>query len=209
MKKILSITMVFVLVACDSSSKEDGEKSQTNTGLSTEELNYQPQPEEVIPVQPLQNSGYREVDWQELMPADFDYDQIERQINLDSYDIEALTDEDPEAQRLLSDLQQVLNKIPMVDELDSEPISIPGFAVPLEVEADRVFSFLLVPYFGACIHTPPPPANQTVYVEIEDGFVLPDLMTPVQVSGVIEVRSFDSGIGLAGYFIRADQVELF
>jgi hypothetical protein len=52
--------------------------------------------------------------------------------------------------------------------LDGQNIRLPGYIVPLEVsEEGRTTEFLLVPYFGACIHVPPPPSNQIVHVKSE------------------------------------------
>lgn len=42
-------------------------------------------------------------------------------------------------------------------KLDNQDVRIPGFVVPLEGDAKKITAFLLVPYFGACIHVPPPP----------------------------------------------------
>jgi hypothetical protein len=51
-------------------------------------------------------------------------------------------------------------------KLDEQEVRIPGFVVPLEGDAKTVTAFLLVPYFGACIHVPPPPTNQVIYVSV-------------------------------------------
>jgi uncharacterized protein len=49
--------------------------------------------------------------------------------------------------------------------LEGATVRLPGFIVPLEgVKDGSVSEFLLVPYFGSCIHVPPPPPNQIVYV---------------------------------------------
>ena len=54
-------------------------------------------------------------------------------------------------------------------ELAGKTVRIPGFTVPLEDFASSATEFLLVPYVGACVHTPPPPPNQLVYVEMDEG----------------------------------------
>ncbi len=54
-------------------------------------------------------------------------------------------------------------------KLDNQEVRIPGFVVPLEGDAKKITAFLLVPYFGACIHVPPPPTNQVVYVSYPKG----------------------------------------
>lgn len=68
-------------------------------------------------------------------------------------------------------------------------VRVPGFMVPLEDFAEEVTEFLLVPYVGACVHTPPPPPNQLVYVEMEgDEKVEVSFWEPVWIRGVLEVE---------------------
>ena len=73
-------------------------------------------------------------------------------LNLDS-----LNDADPRAMKALEQLRNAWNNAPVVSSLNGSRIRIPGFIVPLENQRGQVTEFLLVPYFGACIHTPPPP----------------------------------------------------
>ena len=60
---------------------------------------------------------------------------------------------------------------------------MPGYLLPLEFDGTAVTEFLLVPYVGACIHTPPPPPNQIVHVHAEPGFETEELYMPVWVTG--------------------------
>jgi hypothetical protein len=76
-----------------------------------------------------------------------------------------------------------------VAELDGVAVRIPGYALPLEFSQVGITEFLLVPYVGACIHTPPPPANQMVYVTIPEPFVMKNLFEPVWITGTIKTRS--------------------
>ena len=71
----------------------------------------------------------------------------------------------------------------LVESLDGRSIRIPGYVLPLEFSGTVVTEFLLVPYVGACIHTPPPPVNQIVHVEATAGFQPQGLYTPVWVTG--------------------------
>lgn len=154
--------------------------------------------------------GYQEMDWDELLPADFSFDPWLDEIDLQSYNITELEDEDPEAQRLYEDLKELLADVPSDETLNGVKGRLPGFAVPIDFDGSRVYSFLLVPYFGACIHTPPPPANQMVYVEIEGGFELPSIYEPVIIEGAFEVaRVVDDELGTAGYSMNADAVTLY
>jgi uncharacterized protein len=85
-------------------------------------------------------------------------------------------------------------------QVDGKRVRIPGFMVPLEDGADGVDEFLLVPYFGACIHTPPPPPNQIVYVRMEKGKkVNVNLWDPIWMEGELRVKAIDSPYGAVGH----------
>ncbi|MEZ5829506.1 MAG: DUF3299 domain-containing protein, partial [Hyphomicrobiales bacterium] len=71
----------------------------------------------------------------------------------------------------------------LVPGLDGRVIRLPGYVLPLDFDGSLVRSFLLVPYVGACIHVPPPPPNQIVYVELKQGFKSPEVFAPVWVTG--------------------------
>lgn len=82
-------------------------------------------------------------------------------------------------------------------------VRIPGYVIPLEYSGIDVTEFLLVPYYGACIHTPPPPANQIIHVSFERGIALHGLFTPVWVDGRLGVdettRAAQLSDGMAGF----------
>ncbi len=71
------------------------------------------------------------------------------------------------------------------DKYDGQRVRIPGYALPLEFDGDEVSEFLLVPFVGACIHTPPPPPNQIVFVKPSEAFASAGLYTPVWVEGTL------------------------
>ena len=71
--------------------------------------------------------------------------------------------------------------------LDGKTIRMPGYALALEYDGKKVKEFLLVPWVGACIHTPPPPPNQIVYVEATDAFKATSRFEPVWIEGVMQV----------------------
>lgn len=84
-------------------------------------------------------------------------------------------------------------------DLDGVEVTIKGFITPLGFEGEQITEFLLVPYFGACVHVPPPPANQIVLVT-EAGGVMPDnLFDPVEVTGVLRVKVTAADFGEVGY----------
>ena len=216
---LLSTLSLLVLVGCADPSSERSSGVVAGSNLQADELNFEPSADMLAPVVEapateksnvrVAGEAYLEMEWDELIPAGFSFDPIIEEIDLESYNIAELDDFDPEAQRLYRDLQALLAQVPSEPALQGVKGRLPGFAVPLDFDGDKVYSFLLVPYFGACIHTPPPPANQMVYVEIEGGFVLPSLYDPVIIAGAFDVTRYEDDLGTAGYSMRADSVTLY
>ena len=77
----------------------------------------------------------------------------------------------------------------VVPELDGARVRMPGYLLPLEYEAEKVVEFLLVPWVGACIHTPPPAPNQIVHVRLEEAIAYPGYFKPVWVVGVLSTKA--------------------
>lgn len=97
---------------------------------------------------------------------------------------------------------------PVVAELDGREVMLPGYIVPLGIsDRGEVNEFLLVPYFGACIHVPPPPSNQIVYVTSDRGVKLEALYQPFWVTGPMQVEQTESDLANAGYRIVASAIE--
>ena len=98
----------------------------------------------------------------------------------------------------------------MVKELDGVQVKLPGYIVPLEVGEDgRVTEFLLVPYFGACIHVPPPPSNQIVHATSELGVKVDELYQPFWIEGPLKVEHASSELADAGYRMEAQKIYLY
>jgi hypothetical protein len=95
----------------------------------------------------------------------------------------------------------------IVGALNGKRVRIGGYVVPLDFEATSVKEFLLVPFVGACIHVPPPPANQIVYVKSDKGFEVGGQFDPVWVTGTLKTETAFTGLADAGYTIDADSVE--
>jgi len=96
---------------------------------------------------------------------------------------------------------------PVVQALHGQRVQLPGYVVPLEIDAaSLVREFLLVPYFGACIHVPPPPSNQIVHVRSEQGLPLDDLWQPFWVEGELRVEASSSELAEAGYRMQAERI---
>lgn len=89
----------------------------------------------------------------------------------------------------------------------NKPVMIPGFIVPLEDFAAEASEFLLVPYVGACVHTPAPPPNQLVHVRMKgDTKVSVPLWTPIWLHGELKVETTTSQYGPSGFFVPGDSV---
>ena len=97
-----------------------------------------------------------------------------------------------------------------VKELDGQYVKLPGYIVPLESDAGGLLNeFLLVPYFGACIHVPPPPPNQIVYVKLKKPFNLKSMADPYWVTGRMSTKVWTSDMADSDYVMTGDAVELF
>lgn len=92
-------------------------------------------------------------------------------------------------------------------ELNGSYVKIPGFVIPLEGDENTVTEFLLVPYFGACIHVPPPPPNQIIYVKFPQGAPVQQLWDVVYVVGKLETQTLDHELAQTGYTMFGDTIE--
>ena len=143
----------------------------------------------------------REIAWDELMPKDWDPMK-----EIGATDPGQLKDGDPRAAELMKKMQAAFDNAPANPAMDGAQVKIPGYIVPLEQKkAGEITEFLLVPYFGACIHTPPPPANQILHVRPRQGAKFRSMDT-VWVTGKLQTLRNDSMMGVSGYHVTADSV---
>jgi hypothetical protein len=112
-------------------------------------------------------------------------------------------DGDPRAMQAIDELKRAWDNAPAEPTLDNARIRIAGFVVPLDAEGSALHEFLLVPYFGACIHTPPPPANQVIHVTLATPAKGVRMMDAIWVKGQMHVAPSDTGMGMAGYHMDA------
>ena len=92
--------------------------------------------------------------------------------------------------------------------LDGKPVMLPGYIIPFDMASDGVTSFMLVPYVGACIHTPPPPPNQLVFVTTGTPWPSESMWDPVWVSGLLSAKPMSTQIADVGYQIAAKKIEI-
>ena len=149
--------------------------------------------------------GYLEIEWDDLIPRDWMPEKLFEELFSD-VDADKLDDTDPRAAELMQKVREAWDSAPLVNDFSSKRVRIPGFVVPLEGDAKSIREFLLVPYFGACIHVPPPPANQLVLVKPDKPIPADWNMLPVWVSGVMEVDRQTSELGTYGYRMSGQRI---
>ena len=146
--------------------------------------------------------SFREVTWDDLTPKDWDPLKQFRDMNFG-----ALSDADPKAIAMLQRMRETWDNAPTNVALDGQNVRIPGFLVPLDETKDGLIQFLLVPYFGACIHTPPPPSNQIIEVRPKQPVKGFRPMDTVWISGTLRTLRSETYMGTSSYRMDALRVE--
>lgn len=146
--------------------------------------------------------GYRPMDWEVLIPKDWEPLRDFKSLNFNG-----MSDSDPRAIAALRKLQKAWKNAPLNPAIQNEKIVISGFIVPLDSsDSSTIEEFLLVPYFGACIHVPPPPSNQVIHVVPAQPLKGFQMMDPVTVTGDLSPSRIDTPYGSAGYEMQAKTV---
>jgi hypothetical protein len=148
-------------------------------------------------------AGVRTIEWDALMPKGWD---PAKQFNMDQ--LANLQDGDPRANAAMANLRKAMDNAPANPELNNQQVRIAGFVVPLEGDRGNLREFLLVPYYGACIHVPPPPANQVIHVQMDKPAKI-GAMDAVWVSGQIKVSASDTAMGKATYVMSGRGWEMY
>jgi hypothetical protein len=91
-------------------------------------------------------------------------------------------------------------------EWNGKNVRLPGFILPLEHSGTAVTAFILVPFVGACVHVPPPPANQLVFVTTNTPYESKGLYEPVNVIGMFGTSSLSTQLADIAYALSADQI---
>lgn len=154
----------------------------------------------------LDARGIREIGWEELMPEG----EEERLAQMYQAQMAMLYGGGGIAEGSPADKAMQIGTFNTVPELDGIKVRIPGYTVPFEYGANaKITEFLLVPYFGACLHAPPPPPNQTVFVMTDDPLTLKDLAQAVWIEGTLNTQTQDTELADAAYTITLDKVEIY
>lgn len=154
--------------------------SVSNNALAQKKA--EPEAEQKVAKTAVDKNAIQELEWSDLVPGD--------------YEAEMPTTIEHIGQAMAG--PQSINA-PVVEELDGQMVKIPGFVVPLEGDDEVVTEFLLVPYFGACVHVPPPPSNQVIHVTMEKGAPASAFYDPVWITGRITTESWEGELAQVGY----------
>ncbi len=136
----------------------------------------------------------REIDWLDLMPPE---------------DLEAIKNLPPidHTGFFAADQFMSFNTVPKFDGFSGR---IAGYIVPLDSDAKgRLTEFFLVPYFGACIHVPPPPPNQIIRGKLAEPIPMTDLYSPYWIDGTLHIERSDNELGASAYTMDVAAVTLW
>ena len=137
-----------------------------------------------------------EITWDDLIPPGVPYSEIIAEGEIDEVN---------DTWRPIFDA----NATKLNPALDGAYIKMPGFIIPLEATTAGTTSFVLVPYVGACIHTPPPPPNQLVFVTTQTPWPADDLWEAVWVTGQMQHDIQSTEVADTGYALTADDIEVY
>jgi len=211
MKKTLGFCLLLsALTAC-------GQSAPTATGSDTAQ-----NPAASTDAKPSEASATLLV-WDDLMPEGEDavlaelysefYEDMETKMREQMSLVEAAREAEASVTDFISegsaqDTMEQIGTYNVVESLNGEKIRIPGYVVPLDFSAKSEHTeFLLVPYFGACLHTPPPPPNQIVFVRADPAAKIPNIYDPVWLEGTMKTGQFTSDLGNSAYELSLSKLE--
>ena len=163
----------------------------------------------------IKSNSFRTVEWLDLMPkknldALLNPPDYVSQMEEGAFEDEILTELRNMPKEISDPYQQALVSTEVIKEMDGQRIRIPGFVVPLEFGKNKkVTQFFLVPYFGACIHVPPPPPNQIIFVTSKKGLAIKELYDPLWISGIISTSRIENDVALAAYKMEMEFSEIY
>jgi hypothetical protein len=210
MLRICSFTFLrlslLLLLAFDAVSSELNEKKASQAPA-------EPVPSIKDELDKLKPTTFETIDWDDLMPEE----DLNALMNPPNYldQIEDSAFENQTIDQIQSQLtasiddryQQALVSKNIIKAMDGRAIRIPGFVVPLEFDEETITEFFLVPYFGACIHSPPPPPNQIIYVHAPNGLELNTLYDPFWISGKLSTKLVENYMATAAYSMQMQSYE--
>lgn len=145
---------------------------------------------------PVLSATPLEIGWDDLIPPGVPYSEIIGEGELDE----------------INDTWSPIfdaNATKLNESLNGAYIRMPGFIIPLEVQAKGLTEFILVPYVGACIHTPPPPPNQLVFASTKTPWPSDQLWDPVWAVGTMKTQLQSTEIAETGYALSVESMEIY
>ncbi|MBJ3777004.1 DUF3299 domain-containing protein [Acuticoccus mangrovi] len=166
------------------------------------------------PVPALAASATVEIDWRDLIPprkALDPFDEMKSRLSQpDKFFAETTQPtETPRGIVQHGQLTTALQGSDVVTRFNGQTVKLSGFVIPLDYSGLGVTSFMLVPFVGACIHVPPPPPNQLVFVTTETPFEVQGLFEPVTVTGEFNTATTSTELAEVGYVMTAKRVDPF
>ena len=200
---IIQLAIVFHAMASDLNTKRSQPSTDKQPQISIDK---------VIKPTPI---TFDTLEWDDLIPQD----DLNALINPPGYidDIEDGGFEDDIGSEIKNFLdtagndryQQALVSTNIIKDLNGRDVRIPGFVVPVEFDEEIITEFFLVPYFGACIHSPPPPPNQIIYVQAAKGLKLETLYDPFWISGKLSTTLVENFMATAAYSLEMASYEAY
>ncbi len=205
----INMTLLSLALFACGDSKESFDKLITGAIM--------PEESTIVATSKADTPAFKTLEWTDLMPAE----DLQALLNPPEYldEVEDGSADDQISNQLKintskadpDDLyQQALVSKKVKTEMDGEKIRLAGFIVPLDFnDQQKLTEFFLVPYFGACIHVPPPPPNQIIYISYPQGIERPGLPDPFWVSGVLKTTLVENEMATSAYSMEVEQVERY
>ncbi len=139
---------------------------------------------------PLAADQTREIEWRDLMPPKVADAWQEASANVDHSGFASAEE---------------FQSWDTVGELNGQSVRIPGFVVPVETDGEgNLETFFLVPYFGACIHVPPPPANQIIYGRLKRPIRMVNIWDAFYMEGTLNIEEISNQTADSAYTMTVD-----
>jgi len=181
----------------DKIGESDAEKAAQDASVAAAAAEAMREQEEI------KARGVTEIGWEDLMPEG-EEERLQKMYAAQMATLYSIQEGSA------ADTATQIGSFNTVDTYDGKKIRMPGYTVPFSYDAKAEISeFLLVPYFGACIHAPPPPPNQTIFVRTEDPILLKDLPQAVWIEGTLHAEKQTSDLADAAYIIDLTRVEKY
>nr|WP_136250925.1 DUF3299 domain-containing protein [Ningiella ruwaisensis] len=207
-----AIKAILLLIACIALGIGIGFAIFNNKGVLLQWFMFKPtlyETQNDALVKRFESSSMIQLEWSQLLP------QEEKSILKKYQQNQAGTPKEFADNLLLSlqastdeDYSSAMISTNSVDTFDNKPVSIAGFIVPIDYAEDKSLSnIFIVPYFGACLHFPPPPPNQIIFAQLGAGFTDFELTQAYRLRGVLRRGLFEDPLGTSAYILDVVSIE--